>query len=54
MSDSSGHSRLRRMKAETKESVMVILCFNLTGLRDAQMAGKILFLISGCFCEHLS
>lgn len=43
MSDSGGQSRLRRMKAETKRSVMVILCVSLTELRDAQVAGKTLF-----------
>lgn len=43
MFDSGGHSRLRRMKAETKRSVMVLLCVSLTELMDAQMAGKTLF-----------
>lgn len=44
MSNSGAHSKLRRIKAETKESVMVILCVNLTWLRDTQMMSKIFFM----------
>lgn len=32
----------------------LMLCANLTKLRGAQIAGEILFLIFGCFCEDVS